>query len=330
MTINEHPEETVDLIIIGGGPAGMSAALVAGRAMLSTVVINAEQPRNAVTTASHGLLTRDGAHPSELLAEAKRQLQPYETVSYLTDSATEVTATTDGFAVDLRSGRRLQTSRLVVATGQRDDLTRLDLPGIDAVYGRSVYPCLFCDGFEHRGQRLALFGRDGAVEYAAMACMWSDDVVVFTNGAVVGDVDRQALAANGVALVTDPVAMLHSDDDGSLRAVELADGRRIERDAGFIGEDYSGPATPFAERLGVTSSPGPWGVDVLDADDFGKTNVERLYVIGDAKTGFGGLVAAAAEGAACASGIVHELSQARWVVPEIAAAAAENTTAGVA
>lgn len=300
-----------DLLIVGGGPAGMSAALTAGRALLSTVIINAESPRNLVTTASHGFLTRDGAHAADLLAVAKEQLTKYETVSYVKGSVAATASTDAGFEVVLTSGIRFSGRRLVIATGHVDDLTQLSVPGIDAVYGRSVYPCVFCDGFEHHGERLALFGREGAVQYAPMARLWTDDLIVFTNGADLGAEDAEALGRNGVRVHTDQIRRLESEN-GRLRAVVLDTGERVERDAGFIGEDYSHPATTLAESLGVTSSPNEWGMTSLDVGAAGTTVIAGLHVIGDARTGFSGLIAAAAEGAACAEAIVHETATERW------------------
>lgn len=312
MVLEHRTPARHDLVILGGGPAGMSAALIAGRALLDTVVVDAGAPRNAVTTASHGFLTRDGAHPTELLEIAKDQLTAYETVRYVAGSAAAAEATADGgFEVVLADGGRLVTDRLVIATGHTDDLGRLALAGIDAVYGRSVYPCVFCDGFEHRGERLALFGREGAIHYAPMVRLWTDDLVVFTNGTTLSPDEHHELERNGVPVRTEPIRELRSDD-GRLVAVELETGERVERDAGFISDEYSDPATDIAESLGVTSSPNDWGATTLDASDVGATNVAGLYVIGDARTGFSGLVAAAAEGAACAETIVHQIATERW------------------
>lgn len=309
---HEHDDQSPsDLVIIGGGQAGMSAALTAGRARLDTVIINAESPRNAVTTASHGFLTRDGSHPTELLVVAKQQLAKYATVSYITDTVAATTRTAAGFDVVLASGSRMTTNRLVIATGHVDDLDRLGMPGIGDVYGKTVYPCLFCDGFEHEDERLALFGREGAIHYAPMARLWTDDLIVFTNGADLRPGDAEALEANNVRAHTEPIERLESDD-GHLRAVLLDTGERIERDAGFIGDEYSHPATSFAEQLGVTSSPNQWGGTSLDVHDTGTSTIAGLSVIGDAHTGFSGLMAAAAEGAACAEAIVHDIASERW------------------
>ena len=311
MTTNASLTRTLDLVIIGGGPAGMSAALTAGRALLDVAIVNAERPRSAVTTASHGFLTRDGVHPSELLAIAKQQLTTYGTVRYLNDVVGSTRRTSGGFEVALGNTTALHTKRLIIATGHTDDLGLLNLDGIDDVYGTSVYPCVFCDGFEHRGQRLALFGGESAAHYAPMIRLWTDDLAVFTNGAPIDTAAIEDLTHHRIAVHTAPVRRLDSSD-GCLQAVELDTGERIERDAGFISDEYSKPTTTFAESLGVTSSPTDWDTMALDVDETGATNIDGLYVIGDAKTGFSGVVGAAAEGAACAESIVHGIAAERW------------------
>lgn len=306
-----HDMRSLDLVIIGGGPAGMSAGLVAGRALLDTLIVNAERPRNAVTTASHGFVTRDGAHPTELLATAKQQLVPYDTVRYVNDTVAATSKTGVGFEVELSDGNAVHTRRLLVATGYTDDLALLQLAGIEDVYGTSVHPCVFCDGFEHRGERLAVFGREGAAFYAPTVRLWSDDLVVFTNGAPLDSEAADDFRRRGITVHTESVRRLESRN-GTLLAVELETGERVERDAGFISDDYSTPATTFAESLGVTSSLSEWGTTALDVDDAGGTSVDGLYVVGDARTGFSGLVGAAAEGAACAEVIVHQIAAERW------------------
>ncbi|MGB3185763.1 MAG: NAD(P)/FAD-dependent oxidoreductase [Ornithinimicrobium sp.] len=311
MTTKHTAARQCEVAIIGGGPAGMSAALTAGRALLDTVIVNAESPRNAVTAASHGFLTRDGAHPTELLAAAKGQLAKYESVHYREDTVISALATEKGFEITLTGGEHVVAARLIIATGYADDLRKLDIAGIEDVYGRSVYPCIFCDGFEHRGERLALFGREGAIHYAPMVRLWADDLIVFTNGAVLSSDEVADLDRHRMQVYTSPIDRLDSTD-GRLRAVELATGECVERDAGFISDDYSTPSSTFAESLGVTSSMNEWGMTALDSTETGGTNVPGLYVIGDARTGFSGLIAAAAEGAACAETIVHDMAAERW------------------
>lgn len=305
----------LDLVIIGGGPAGMSAALIAGRCLLNAAIINAEAPRNRVTTASHGFLTRDGAHPTELLAVAKEQLNKYPSVEYRNARASAVRSAPDGFVVELASGEKLSSRRVILATGFRDELSTLKLAGIEEVYGKSVYPCPFCDGFEHARGRVALFGGAGVENYAALIHMWTEDMIVFTNGRALDEGARASLRLNGVQIYEEVVRRLVSKN-GVLSGVELADGTLVERDSGFLWDDAGVAATRFAEDLGVATKPTEWGTLGFDADDTGKTNVEGVYVVGDARTGFSGLMAAASEGGGCVEHIVHTISHERWLSPE--------------
>lgn len=304
-------DPVVDVVIIGGGPAGMSAALVSGRARLRTVVVNAETPRNAVTNASHGFVTRDGIHPGEFLDIAKQQLEKYETVRYLIGRVGRVQNSGDNFVVTREGDAPITTRRVVLATGYRDALDRLQMPGVEDVYGKSVYPCPFCDGFEHQDERIAIFGGAGVSHFATVVRMWSDNLAIFTNGEALPTDELETLTSRGIPVYAEPIERLASSQ-GALQTIVLRGGEEVERDSGFIFSDFSEPATRFADDLGVPRSTNDWGMEVHEAGAEGKTQVPGVYVIGDAKSGFGGLIAAANEGSACASAIVHEVATARW------------------
>lgn len=304
---NEH----YDLIIIGGGPAGQSAALIAGRTRIKTAFINAEAPRNFVTTASHGFLTRDGVHPSELMAIAKQQLKTYPTVRYIADHVTDVARLAEGFSATAAAGETLTAPRILIATGHRDHLDRLDLPGIEQVYGTSVYPCPFCDGFEHSDEALAIFGHGAIEHFVPMMRIWSQDMIAFTNGKPLDAKVTADLAGKGVPVEEGKVTDLRSKD-GTLTHVVLADGREIARQSGFVVEEFSSPATDFAERLGaIPNEENDWGMPEL-AGASGTTNIPGLYVVGDARIGFSGIAAAVSEGGFCVEMIAHEVAMERW------------------
>ena len=312
--MNENVKGNLELIIIGGGPAGMSAALVAGRSRLNTVVINAESPRNKVTTASHGFLTRDGVHPLELLRIAKQQLEKYETITYTKGFVTDVSKSEHGFRIMINDEEAYETEAIIFATGYKENVKKSNLRGIERVYGKSVYPCPFCDGWEHRDQKLALFDEtEFSVEFAKLIANWSSDVILFTNGKqVVSEHSKQFLKLGGVAVVEGVIAELISDQDGNLQSVLLEDGKHIEREAGFLFNTYEEPATSLPEKLGVGKKLSEWGSTVLDVDESGQTNVKGVYIIGDAMSGFGGIVAAANDGAKCVEMIVHNRVQTHW------------------
>ena len=303
--------EHYDLIIIGGGPAGQSAALIAGRTRLKTAFVNAESPRNFVTTASHGFLTRDGAHPSELLAVAKGQLKKYPTVRYIGNSVADVGQDSSGFSATTSSGETLTAKRMLIATGHRDQLDLLDLKGIEAVYGKSVYPCPFCDGYEHADEALAIFGHGAVEHFVPMMSLWSKDMVVFTNGKPMAEKLKAELLAKGTLVEEEKVAALLSNE-GTLTHVALEDGRKILRQSGFVVEEFSIPATDFAGRLGVVpNEENDWGMPEL-AGASGKTNIPGLYIAGDARIGFSGIAAAVSEGGFCVEMMAHEIAMERW------------------
>jgi thioredoxin reductase len=210
----------------------------------------------------------------------------------------------------------LTTSRLLIATGHRDHLDQLDLRGIEQVYGKSVYPCPFCDGYEHADEALAIFGHGAVEHFIPMMRIWSHDMVVFTNGKPLDVKIKAELEAKGVPVEQGKVAQLRSDN-GTLTHVVLADGREIARQSGFVVEEFSSPATDFAERLGVvTNEENDWGMPEL-AGASGTTNIPGLYIVGDARMGFAGIAAAVSEGGFCVEMMAHEVAMERWnALPE--------------
>lgn len=295
------------LAIIGGGPAGMAAALIAGRARLNAVLLDANAPRNAVAHASHGFLTRDGAHASELHEVALGQLEKYPTVRYLRTRVEDVVPERGGFQLTTTTGD-IRAERVVFATGFRTDFSTVGLPNIDALYGRSVFPCPFCDGFEISDRRLAVFASEAASHMAPLLRMWSDDVIVFTNGRPIDAEARQMLETRRIPIEDGRIEQFEHRD-GQLTHVVMADGTKVARDAGFLGESHAVLGTDLPARLGVETAIHPFmGAEHYEADDFGKTAVDRVYVVGDLKRVFGGITAAAHDGYMCAAGIVNEIA----------------------
>lgn len=302
--------QILDIAIIGGGPAGMSAALVFGRAMLNTVIINEEKARNMVTQGSHGFLTRDGAHPSELLQIAKEQLTQYQTVHYTKGRVAQVEKQGDFYQLKTQQGDTFTAKRLVFATGYQDNINQVDLPGIKAVYGKTVYPCPFCDGWERRNQALALFGEETFVfEFAKTISHWTNDLVVFTNGKkVLSETQKQAFEKHQVKLVEDKIEALVSTQ-GQLQEVKLVNGESIARQGGFLLSTGEKQACEIPALLGVPK--GEYGV--YKTNDWGKSEIEGIYIIGDAKNGFGGIALSVAEGSMAAEMIIHEIIHEKWV-----------------
>ncbi len=303
-----------DLIIIGGGPAGMSAGLMAGRTRLRTLLVNEEAPRNAVTTASHGFLTRDGIHPLEMLEISKQQLEPYENVVYRKGRVTDAIAFDEGFSLKIDGEDKVHAKNIIFATGTKEDISKCGIPGLEECYGKSVYPCPFCDGWEHRNQRLALFDEtEFSIDFAKIIGNWSKDLIIFSNGKQSLSASEKALLEQGGIRVEEgAILRLESDSHGRLQAIVLKDGRSIPRDAGFLTNTFAEAATDLPGKLGVKTIENDWGAEVLYSDDFGATNIDGIYVVGDAKTGFGGLIGAAFQGATCVEMLLHKKVSSEW------------------
>jgi thioredoxin reductase len=291
-----------DVVIIGGGPAGWSAALVLGRCRRSVVVLDDGLYRNAVSRALNGFLTRDGIAPAEFLDLARGDALRYPGVKWLQGHAADAGRDGDGFVVALDDGSRLRGRKLLLATGVVDTLPALD--GIERCYGRSVHHCPYCDGWEHRDQRLAVYGRGThAVGLARMLSLWSADVALCTDGA--DDEARTCkplLDAQGIALHEAPVRALDADGDGRLRAVVFGDGARLPCEALFLATGHR-PRSPLPQRLGCRVEHG----GVVRERPFEETSVEGAFVAGDASRDLLLVVVAAAEGAKAAFAINRAL-----------------------
>src|SRR3954471_345856 len=174
-------EATLDVIIVGAGPAGLSAALILGRCCRDVLVFDTGIYRNAASHALHGYLTRDGTPPLELLTLGREQLAPYDTVRLEHAEVVDARCVGGTFTVTLRDGSTRRCRKLLIATGVVDVLPAID--GIDSLYGRSVFHCPYCDGWEFRGKRLAIYGKGDAGKGLALELtLWSSDIVLCTDG----------------------------------------------------------------------------------------------------------------------------------------------------
>ncbi len=263
-----------DCVIVGAGPAGLNAALVLGRARRRVVVFDDARPRNSATHEMHGVLGHDGLDPAELRARGRAELAGYgvDVVSAEVEGA----ELRDG-GVGVASARGTDTARTVLlATGMLDEVP--DIPGFARVWGTSAHTCPYCDGFEHRDERLAVLGSGARGEHLAVLLrQWSDDVVLLSNGPHDLTPDQLArVRALGVRIIEVPVVALDGDDDGRLRRVRLADGERLERDALFFFVGWR-LRNDLARRLGSgLRDDGSIAVDAGQA-----TTVDRVYAAGN-------------------------------------------------
>jgi thioredoxin reductase len=217
-----------DVIVVGGGAAGLSAALVLGRARRLVAVVDGGAPRNAPAAHMHGFLSRDGMSPADLLAVGRDEAAAYGVELIFA----HVVSIEPGFSLTLADGERLAARRLLIATGAADGLP--PIPGLRERWGKDFLHCPYCHGWEVRDQPLGVLGTGaGSVEHAHLIRQWSDDVIFFTHTHDLTASDREQLEARGIRVVDGEVQGLVVEAD-RLRGVVLGDGRAVERDALFV------------------------------------------------------------------------------------------------
>lgn len=303
--------DVIDALIIGGGPAGLSAALNLARARASVLVIDAGRPRNAATLRSHGFLTRDGISPLELRKLARAEIAAYPTVRLLDRTNVVALSTVDAedgirFSAHLQGHRAGASSAVsarsvLIATGLRETLP--DIPSLRGFYGMSLFSCAACDAWELQDRPLALIGEtDDLAARARLIARWTDRLTVFTNGAdVVDTVEEAELAASGIVVERRRIDDLEGDR-GAVSAVRLAGGARIPIEGGFIRPRWD-TALDFLDELAVDRD----HEGHLLVDRSGRTSVAGLYGAGDAVApGPQQLIVAAGQGARAAAVLIHD------------------------
>ncbi|KRA24805.1 pyridine nucleotide-disulfide oxidoreductase [Microbacterium sp. Root61] len=312
MTDTPVPDEVVvDVLIVGGGPAGLSAALNLGRARARVLVVDADRPRNAATVNSHGFLTRDGIPPHELRRLARAELEAYPDVQVLTrcrvtgirssmlhGQGARFAATVEG----RKAPRSVLARSVLVATGLRETLP--DVPGLRGFYGMSLFSCAACDAWELQDRPLALIGEaSDLADRARLIARWTDALTVFTHGSdAIDTIEEAELAASGIRVERRRIAELEGDR-GLITAVRLEGGTRVPVEGGFVRPAWD-PALEFL--AGVPVDRDDDGHLVIDRS--GRTNVPGLYGAGDAAApGPQQLIVAAGQGARAAAVLIHDL-----------------------
>lgn len=292
---------TWDVLIVGGGPAGLSAALVLGRARRRVLLIDDDRPRNAAAGAVNGFLSRDGIAPRELRSISREQLRRYLYVELRDGSVTEGRRVDGGFEVCIGGGDRVRGRRLVIATGVADVLPVID--GLLQLYGRSVFHCPYCDGWEVRDRSLAVYGAgERGAGLAIELRPWSDDVILCTDGASdLSETWRARLDRHRIEVRESKVARLQGRD-GQLEAIVFVDGSELGRHALFL-------STRRRQQLDLARQLGcPTYEDAgCHVDHMGRSEVPGLFVIGDASRDVLQAIVAAGEGAAAAIALNAEL-----------------------
>lgn len=317
-----------DVVVVGGGPAGLSAALVLGRFLRRTLVLDTGEPRNAPSSGVHYFLTRDGTPPGEMLNIGREQLEPYDGVEVRQAKATGADGSDGGFEVVLEGGNAVGARKILLATGVHDELP--ERPGFRELWGRGVYHCPYCHGWEVRGRPLAILNRtEQAAEYAAFIRNWSRDLVLLSDGPSGLDAARRGwVAALNVPLREEKILHLQGGD-GSLRRIVFEDGSSLEREGIFYGPQQH-QRSPLAESLGCEiEAIGSLPFVVVKSDPTTReTTVPGVYVAGDAGNAMQSAIMAAASGASAGAMLNHALV-AENAEAEVASASNDSDSAAV-
>lgn len=293
-----HARATDDVVVVGGGPAGLNGALLLARSRRSVLVVDAGRPRNAVASGVHGLLGHDGVEVAELLARGRAEVERYGG-RIVRDEVVSLTGREGDLAVTLRGGAVVRARRVLLATGLVDELP--DVPGIAERWGRDVLHCVYCHGWEVRDRRVGVLGSGPeAAHQALMFRQLTDTVVYLRNGTDLGEEQAGELDACGIPVHEPPVARLEIEGD-RLAGVRLVDETRIALDALAISP-RSAPHGDLLASLGLEQIDDPTGLGAaLDVDGTGRTSVPGVWAAGnvtDAAAQVGGAAAAGAWAAA--------------------------------
>lgn len=292
--------------IIGGGPAGLSAALVLGRARRSVVVFDEGKARNRVTRETHGFLTRDGISPGDFRTVAAEQIRQYPSVTFVGESAVDVSGADGAFRIVTAGGDVYEAKKLLFASGKKD--LPLDIDGLAEAYGRSAFVCPYCDGWELRDKPLVVIAKgEGAVHMAKTLAGWTARYAICTNGpdGLTAD-QREALAKRNIPLYDAPIERIESTD-GMVNRVLLQDGQSVSCTGIFFAPTLvAGSDLPLTLGCEMTEA----GSMVIG--EFGGTNVSGVFGAGDAASMKYQAIMAASMGSLAAVGINMELLQEAW------------------
>ena len=308
-TVDDAPGRAYEVLVLGGGAAGLSAALVLGRAGRRVAVVDAGEPRNAPAAHMHGFLGSDGLPPAALLAAGRAEVAGYG-VHLVAGTATRirsgVTSSRDQrhIEIDLADGSSLRARRVLVTTGLRDDVP--DVPGVRERWGRDLLHCPYCHGYEVRDQPLGVLGGPPAttaeaVAHAHLVRQWSHDVVFFSNGAPLTADQREELVARAIGIVDAPVVGLVVEGD-RLTGVDVAAGHVVPRAAVFVRPHFT-PHDGLLLDLGCHTNGDGW----VAVDSAGRTSVPAVWAAGNAVNPRAQVITAAGEGSAAAIAINTDL-----------------------
>lgn len=291
-----------DVIVVGGGPAGLSAALMLGRCRRKVIVFDAADPRNARSHGIHGFLTRDSILPAEFVSIARKEVEHYG-VEIRFAEVTHAEKSGDHFLVQLADGTEFHSRKLLIATGVKDIVP--PLRNIDLFYGSTVFHCPYCDGWEMRDRAIAVYGKGSkGIGLAEALQTWTDNIMLFTDGLWnIKKKDRERLEKANIKIYPSKIVSLEGKD-GNLEYIELLGGERVSCGAMFFVTGFEMQCSLVKDLKCELSRRG-----VVKTDKQAHTNIEGLYVAGDASIDMHFVSVAAAEGAKAAVAINQELQK---------------------
>ena len=292
-----------EVAIVGGGPAGLSTALVLARACREIAVIDAGSPLNSASPGVHAFLSRDGILPADLKKTSRKQIANYPDVDFINQPVRHVRAANPepGFRVALNGGETLTARVVLLAVGMIDELP--DLPGFDRHWGGQVIHCPFCHGFENRGTRWGVLAKDlGDVEKAEDYCFWTNELTVFADQRMhIPGALLERLADLDIAVERRPIRQLVSLDDGNLQAIEMQDGSHVLCETIVYKPQQHQTGLVIDSGVALSESGRVW----IDEDY--RTSIPGIFAAGDLTPGCQDALAAAAEGAKAAKSALGSL-----------------------
>jgi thioredoxin reductase len=291
----------LDAVIIGGGAAGLTAALYLGRFRRKIILFDTGTQANRVSHAAHGFFTRDGTSPSELIRIGQEQLRPYETVRVQSCAVRAISPEDRYFRISLEDGSDLMSRKVLLAIGLKDTLP--SLPNIEQFWGKTVFHCPYCDGWEMREQPIAIIA-DGAagLHLAKLLRVLTSDLVLCTNGNTeLAEEERASLLRHDVKIIEAPIARLEGQGE-TLEAIVFSDGQTLARRGIFV-RPKSLHQADFAAQLGCQMT----GDNLIQVDEMGRTSIAGVYAAGDIASKMRQILMASMQGASAAIGINSDL-----------------------
>lgn len=301
---SQRKKKQWDVLIVGAGPAGMSAALILGRCCRRVLLCDAGTPRSWAAREMHSFLSRDGIDPNEFRTLSKKELAAYPNVHLRFAEVTQIHKKKDGtFEAEFQAGAPQKCRKILLATGVLDQLP--EIPGVKQFFGTSVHQCPYCDGWEMKDRPIAVYGKaHRGFEMARALTAWSSSFTLLSDGPTrLSTSQRAQLRANGIELVTTKIERLVGQG-ARLQAIQLTDGREIRCKALFFDMPCY-PQSPLAKKLGcrMTASGG------IHCGEYEASSVPGVYAAGNILKGVQLSIVAAAEGARAAFGVNRALTR---------------------